>query len=73
MKDRIVRLALIGLIAGVVVGEFFPDLFKDSAGQFAESFSRAFDGHRNHLAMRYGVIGAAIGALAGYLSRNKRG
>jgi len=67
MKNRIINAALVGLVLGVLMGEFFPDLFKNSFGQFAESFSQPFDGHRNHLAMRYGTIGAALGAVIGYL------
>lgn len=69
MKNRIVNAALCGLVLGILVAEFFPDLFKNSFGQFAESFSQPFDGHRNHLAMRYGAIGALIGAVLGYLQQ----
>jgi hypothetical protein len=73
MKDRIVRAVLAGLVVGIVIAEFFPDLFKNSMGQFAESFSSPFDGHRNHLALHFGAIGAVIGALAGWLFEQGRG
>ena len=72
MKNKIINAALIGLLVGILIGEFFPDLFKNSFGQFAESFSQAFDGHRNHLAMQDGAIGTAIGAVVGYLSLQMR-
>jgi hypothetical protein len=68
MKNKIINAALAGLVLGIIVAEFFPDLFKNSFGQFAESFSSPFDGHRNHIAMRFGAVGAIIGAFLGYLS-----
>jgi hypothetical protein len=74
MQSKIVNFALIGLLAGVLIGEFFPKAMSQSFGrELGTAFSQPFDNYRNKLAMRYGLGGAAIGALVGLIASGKKG
>ena len=65
---QIITLVLIGLAAGVVIGEFFPKLFSSGfMGALGNAVSEPFSKYRNELAMKYGLFGAAIGAVAGII------
>ena len=63
---QVIALALVGLVAGVVIGEFFPKLFTSGlVGSIGNAISEPFSQYRNELAMKYGLFGAGIGAVAG--------
>lgn len=63
---RVIALAIVGLAAGVVIGEFFPRLFETGiAGALGSVVSEPFTQYRNELATKYGLFGAGIGAAAG--------
>ena len=40
--NRIVSLALLGLVIGVLIGEFYPKLFADVFGQIGSDFAGPF-------------------------------
>jgi len=62
----VIALAVIGLIAGVVLGEFFPRLIDNGiSGAVGSALSGPFSDYRNELAFRYGAFGAALGAAIG--------
>jgi hypothetical protein len=73
MKSRILNLALLGFIVGAVIAEFFPNAISSGFKQdMGASFSEPFDRYRNKLALRYGLSGAAIGAVLGLLARGEK-
>jgi hypothetical protein len=60
--------AAIGIIAGFIIGEFFPKLFKKSLDSFGDDlFGGPFSHYRNHLALDYCLAGILIGALLGFI------
>ena len=63
---QVIAVALVGLAAGVVIGEFFPRLFESGiVGALGSVVSEPFSQYRNELATKYGLFGAGIGAVAG--------
>ncbi len=65
----LIALALVGLIAGVVIGEFFPRLFSSGLmSSIGNAVSDPFTRYRNDLAAKYGLFGAGIGAAAGLIT-----
>lgn len=59
----------VGALVGVVIGEFFPKLFQSGlGGALTSGLSEPFSSVRNELAMKYGVWGLAIGAVAGVVA-----
>ena len=74
MQSKIVNFALIGLLVGVLVGEFFPRSMSQSFGrELGTALSEPFDNYRNKLATHYGLAGAAIGALIGLIASRGKG
>jgi len=64
--QTIIGLAVIGLVAGVVIGEWFPRLFDSGVtNAFGSALQGPFSDYRNELAMKYGLFGAGIGAAIG--------
>ncbi len=62
----VIALAVIGLLAGVVVAEFFPKLFDSGlSGAIGSAINGPFSGYRNELALKYGAFGTALGAGLG--------
>jgi hypothetical protein len=59
-------LVIVGVcaLAGIVIGEFFPDFMSRGLGSFGAKVSDPFSEYRNRIAVRYAVCGAAIGAIA---------
>ena len=65
---KVQALATAGLLAGSIIAEFFPKLFKKGlAGLGDDLFGGPFSGYRNHLAIEYSLAGILMGALAGFL------
>ncbi len=61
-----VYVGVVGLLTGVVIGEFFPKLFNDNLmGSIGSAVSEPFSRYRNELAIKYALIGLAIGAVIG--------
>ncbi len=57
-----------GLMAGFMIGEFFPKLFKSGLGSVGDDlFGGPFSKYRNHLALDYCLAGILIGALLGFV------
>jgi hypothetical protein len=67
MKSKAATFALLGLLVGILIAEFDPELFARGFRQFGASLSDPFDNYRNHLAGRYGLAGGVIGLIAGLL------
>ena len=66
---QLISLVLAGLIVGTIIGEFFPRLFTSGiVGSIGNAVSEPFSQYRNELAMKYGLFGAGIGAVAGVIA-----
>ena len=60
--------AAFGIVAGFIIGEFFPKLFKKSLDSLGDDlFGGPFSSYRNHLALDYCLAGILIGALLGFI------
>jgi hypothetical protein len=65
---QVVALAILGLVAGAVIGEFFPTLFTSGlVGSIGSAVSEPFSQYRNEIAVKYGLFGAGIGAAIGLI------
>jgi hypothetical protein len=63
--NKILVLALAGFVVGALIAEFKPDLFNDAFGGLKAAFAGPYSEYRNHLAVRWGLAGAAGGAVIG--------
>ena len=62
----VVYVGVVGLLTGVVIGEFFPKLFNNNImGSIGSAVSDPFSKYRNELAIKYAIIGLVIGAVIG--------
>lgn len=62
----IVLVGVIGLLAGVVMAEFFPNKVQDGLfNQISNAVNEPFSEHRNKLAVKWGLFGLAAGAALG--------
>jgi len=60
--------AATGFIAGFIIGEFYPKLFKSGLGSLGDDlFGGPFSKYRNNLALDYCLAGILIGALLGFI------
>ena len=64
---RIILCALIGLAAGVIIGEYYPSTFASGLDTLGAAISEPFSPYRNGLARRYGLFGGLIGAVIGFM------
>jgi hypothetical protein len=62
-QKMVVTAAVAVAVVGIVIAEFAPGIF---AGSMGEGLSGPFGSYRNGLALRWGVIGAVLGAVAGF-------
>lgn len=62
-QKMVVTAAIAVAVIGILLAEFAPGIF---AGSLGETFSGPFGSYRNGLALRWGVIGAVLGAVAGF-------
>ena len=65
LKGTIISFAVIGLLVGAAIAELKPDMFGDMLGGIKAAMSKPFSGYRNELAVKYGLLGAGIGAAIG--------
>jgi hypothetical protein len=57
-----------------VIGEFFPKLLNNGLmGQIGGALSEPFSSYRNELALKYALVGLAIGAVLGLVAAIIRG
>ena len=74
----VIALAVIGLLAGVIIAQFFPevvqkvfksgDAIKSAISSIGNAASKPFSQYRNELAIQYGLIGAGVGAVLGLIA-----
>jgi len=62
--NELLLIAGVCALAGIVIGEFFPDFMSKGLGSFGAHVSDPFSEYRNRIAVRYAVYGAGIGAIA---------
>lgn len=64
--QNVIFLAVVGLLAGVIIAEFFPKLLQGGfLSGVGNALSEPFSQYRNELAVKYGLFGGAIGAVIG--------
>ena len=67
MLNKILVFAAIGAAVGILLAEFAPELGLNKGERFVSEIGHAFGGARPYA--RNASIGAAVGALIGFLSR----
>lgn len=61
-----VGFGVVGALIGVIIAQFFPELFQSGlGGALISGLSEPFSSVRNELALKYGIWGLAIGAVVG--------
>ena len=67
-KSLPLLLALLGILTGAVLGEFFPEKIAGGFGDvFMGAMSEPFSPYRNGLALRWGLVGGLAGAVLGII------